>query len=346
MEEKKKILGKSQEITSDESPSIVMEFAIKNREKFIGKGGRSTIILRSKNDELLAIKVMGLTAEPPVQEAKMWKAAQGVSSRVISLKKADDDALVMGLMVNGSLYELLKSDDILPWSLRLSIAIDIAQAIEDLYKNDIVHGDIKSLNILLSSDWRAMLTDFGNSCFVGEKSKEVKVSTPEWQGPEVWTKNGYCKASDIYSFGVVLWELVTRSLPYKELSREQVAKTIVIDKKTNPIPKNCPCPLRLENIIKSCWHLEPQQRPSASQLKTSLMLLWQECTMGKIWQDDTKRQPPTGKLRKSASVPNLRIPNSACSPGFFDHASVPIATFHINSEVQENIKQQLIALKK
>lgn len=89
-----------------------------------------------------------------------------------------------------------------------------------------------------------------------------------WMSPEVIRYSKYSKASDVWSFGVFLWELLTGEVPYKGLDQAAIAYGVAANGLTLPIPSSCP--EIFSNLIKSCWHLDPQKRLTFSQIIETL----------------------------------------------------------------------------
>ncbi len=144
----------------------------------------------------------------------------------------DDDGmmLLMEWMDGGSLNLALENhneEPLLP-RLRVSMAREIADGLQYLHASGILHRDIKSHNVLLTSDNHAKLCDFGLS-----KLRTVSVAslsaasnalgTYAWSAPEV-ILNGdeHSPASDVYSMGIVMWELMTCKIPFEGLDHSQV----------------------------------------------------------------------------------------------------------------------------
>ncbi|KAJ4746027.1 Wall-associated kinase family protein [Rhynchospora pubera] len=126
--------------------------------------------------------------------------------------------LVYEFVPNGTLCEMLhgsKSRPI-PLEIRLRIALESAEALDYLHSytyQSIIHGDVKSANILLENDWHAKVSDFGASNLVPIDDTQIfKVvqGTRGYLDPEYVTTSILTKKSDVYSFGVVLLELITR----------------------------------------------------------------------------------------------------------------------------------------
>ncbi|KAK1437471.1 hypothetical protein QVD17_03262 [Tagetes erecta] len=143
--------------------------------------------------------------------------------------------LVYELASNGSLEDYLERNDKvidLSWAQRLKMCIDIAQGLEYMHttmedKERIIHRDIKSANILLGKNWEAKIADFGLSkVHQGDQGvstiKTIRVAgTPFYLDPE-YAKTGRLKrASDIYSFGVVLFEIFSGKVAYDQTYKEE-----------------------------------------------------------------------------------------------------------------------------
>ena len=143
--------------------------------------------------------------------------------------------MVMEYMPRGSLYNVLGSDTDLPWDKRWVIAMDIAHGVSALHSKDIVHRDIKSLNVLIGHNMRAKLADFGQAK-LKTSSKSVKtrrsetgaVGTTAWLAPEVARGDSACSIeTDMYSFGMTLWELGSRKRPYDDADTTQMMENWV-----------------------------------------------------------------------------------------------------------------------
>jgi p21-activated kinase 1 len=144
---------------------------------------------------------------------------------------------------------------------------EVLQALSWLHKNNRVHRDVKSSNILISESGDVKLTDFGISCQLTSdiNQKFDVVGTPCWMAPELITSNFHdCKA-DIWSLGIVLLELCEQNPPHIEKERHEALELIA----NGPAPsvKN---PKKwskhLMSFFKSCVNKIPEQRPTADEL--------------------------------------------------------------------------------
>ena len=136
-------------------------------------------------------------------------------------------AFIMEYMPRGSLRSFLedKSQEIL-WDTRMTIAIDIGNGLSYLHKKNILHRDLKSLNVLLDINYSAKIGDFGLSKIkleTSSSSTKSKAGTIRWRAPEAF-KRGFRPANsmDIYSYGMVLWEIASRKLPFADTQDEQI----------------------------------------------------------------------------------------------------------------------------
>ncbi len=93
---------------------------------------------------------------------------------------------------------------------------DIAVGLSILHVHELLHRDLKSLNILLDVNGRAKLCDFGLSTLKSQAKDTSEVGTLLWNAPEVLQGKAATAASDIYSFAMICWEVVTRRLPYSD----------------------------------------------------------------------------------------------------------------------------------
>ena len=116
----------------------------------------------------------------------------------------------------GSLWSILHDMNYkLSWEFKRKVALDIAKGVLYLHmqKPPILHRDLKSLNILLDHACNAKLADFGWTRIKG-KVMTSKIGTYQWMAPEVIAGFKYTEKADVFSFGVILWELATRKPPY------------------------------------------------------------------------------------------------------------------------------------
>ena len=183
--------------------------------------------------------------------------------------------MVMELMVRGSLYQLLHTAQDLPWQIRLSIAKDMVVGLAYLHDQQIIHCDLKSLNVLLDGNLRAKLADFGLSKVKSEiattsSAAASTAGTLLWMAPELFDRGGKCSyASDIYALAVTLWELSSRKLPFADAASPALVMQWVREGEREAIPAETPP--QLAHLIGRGWVQCPADRPTAKQVAEQLM---------------------------------------------------------------------------
>ncbi|RLN64643.1 hypothetical protein BBJ29_001789 [Phytophthora kernoviae] len=132
--------------------------------------------------------------------------------------------LVMEYMPNGSLYDYLRdAANFFPHQLVVTSAFDIASGMTHIHACDVLQRDLKSKNLLLSENLVVKVADFGLARFQSKQyGPYTWVGTPFWAAPEVIRHEAYDEKADVYSYGIVLWELVERKDPYDNLNAFQV----------------------------------------------------------------------------------------------------------------------------
>ncbi len=174
--------------------------------------------------------------------------------------------LVLEYCVHGSLHHFLKSEAThgvgVTMSLVLRFALDIARGVYYLHrKQSIVQRDLKARNILIDSSLNAKVADFGLSRVLDDdENKLTACGTPAWTAPEVVRLEAYTDKVDVYSFGIILWELLTRDEPYGGQKGVQIAYAAAEQGLRPEIPSYCPDEYRA--LMESCWADNPDDRPA------------------------------------------------------------------------------------
>ena len=149
-------------------------------------------------------------------------------------------AFVMELMENGTLFNALNASSInfLKDTDRLQIAQDIADGMRFLHHSNIIHRDLKSSNILLDFNMRGKVCDFGLSGIKSSAQSHMTgvMGTPAWSAPEAIRGEQVRSSCDVYSFGVILWELLTGEVPWEGLNCTQIIFKVAVSKESLPLP--------------------------------------------------------------------------------------------------------------
>nr|TKS01059.1 putative serine/threonine-protein kinase [Populus alba] len=130
----------------------------------------------------------------------------------------------------------------------------------------IVHRDLKSSNLLVDKNWTVKVGDFGlskwmNATFLTAKSGR---GTPQWMAPEVLRNEPSNEKSDVFSFGVILWELMAVSIPWVKLNSLQVVGVVGFMDRRLELPESLDP--KVASIINDCWRSDPEQRPSFEEI--------------------------------------------------------------------------------
>jgi serine/threonine protein kinase len=183
------------------------------------------------------------------------------------INQKEEPMLVMEFMQYGSLYDLLHNDTIaIDGELIFPILQDIARGARFLHASTppILHGDLKTANVLVDNRFHAKISDFGLSA---KKKHLGATGTPYWMAPELLRKeSNNTSESDVYSFGIILYELYSRKDPYEGEDPCTVLDEIV-DKSINkrpPVPASCPS--KVAEIMVECLDGNPEKRPSFEEI--------------------------------------------------------------------------------
>jgi len=129
-------------------------------------------------------------------------------------RNVTDVYIVTEYIGGGDLRKILKDESIpMPWLLRSRIATDVAYAMTFLHSKGLIHRDLKSNNLLVGENWKVKVCDFGFSRRVSKGEQMTLCGTDEWMAPEVMCGEKYDEKADVFSFGMVLTELISRKKP-------------------------------------------------------------------------------------------------------------------------------------
>ncbi|KAL3639396.1 hypothetical protein CASFOL_017303 [Castilleja foliolosa] len=184
-----------------------------------------------------------------------------------------------------SLYRLLhRPNNQLDERRRLRMAFDAARGMNYLHNCTpmIVHRDLKSPNLLVDRNWVVKVCDFGlsrmkHSTFLSSRST---AGTAEWMAPEVLRNEPSNEKCDVFSFGVILWELCTMRQPWGGMNPMQVVGAVGFQHRRLDIPGNMDP--AVADIIMKCWQTDPNQRPSFDEIMAALKPLQKPITGSQV----------------------------------------------------------------
>ncbi|XP_058219502.1 serine/threonine-protein kinase EDR1-like isoform X2 [Rhododendron vialii] len=179
-------------------------------------------------------------------------------------------SMVTEYMEMGSLYYLIHlsgQKKKLSWRRRLKMLRDISRGLMCIHRMKIVHRDIKSANCLVNKHWTVKICDFGLSRIMSDStmSDSSSAGTPEWMAPELIRNEPFSEKCDIFSLGVIMWELCTLNRPWQGTPPERVVYAVANEGSRLEIPEG-----PLGRLIADCW-AEPQDRPSCEEILTRLL---------------------------------------------------------------------------
>uniref|UniRef100_A0A0D9UY02 Protein kinase domain-containing protein n=1 Tax=Leersia perrieri TaxID=77586 RepID=A0A0D9UY02_9ORYZ len=179
--------------------------------------------------------------------------------------------IITEFLDGGSLRSYLNSTEHHPIPLEkiISIALDIARGLEYIHSQGVVHRDIKPENILFDGNFCVKIADFGIAC--EETLCDALVEdegTYRWMAPEMIKRKAYNRKVDVYSFGLLLWEMVSGRIPFDDLTPLQAAYAVATRHARPIIPPECPMALR--PLIEQCCALQPEKRPDFWQIVKTL----------------------------------------------------------------------------
>jgi len=159
----------------------------------------------------------------------------------------------------------------------LGIAADVAEALAYLHPR-VVHRDLKAQNVLLDAAGRAKVCDFGIAKFKDRtfvSTVNGQAGTPAYMAPELFDGGQVTEKVDVYSFGILLWEMLTGRVPWSDVpSPMQVIYYVGVLGQRPPMPEACHP--GLQQLIQSCWAESPGQRPIFSEILARLRELQTE----------------------------------------------------------------------
>jgi len=184
--------------------------------------------------------------------------------------------IVMELIQGKTLKEIITEDGILSWKWSVNIAIQIASALETAHKNNIIHRDIKPHNIIITEEGIAKVTDFGIAKAVSNSTITAfgtTIGSVHYFSPE-HARGGYTDAkSDLYSLGIVLYEMLTGKVPFDADTPVSVALKQVQEEPVDPMKYNSSIPISVNRIILKAMQKDPNIRyQSATEMLRDLTL--------------------------------------------------------------------------
>ena len=177
-----------------------------------------------------------------------------------------------------------------PTERQIDIALSIAEAISYLHSKNIVYRDLKPANVGFDSQGNVKIFDFGFAMGLPEENSVDesnpggllfdKCGTPRYMAPESGLGVGHRTEADVYSFGILLWEMCSLERPFAEFNNHRDFERAVFTQGVRPSVKKH-WPTLLSDMIEKCWSNHPDKRPSMENVKNSLRELKTSLSGGK-----------------------------------------------------------------
>ena len=177
----------------------------------------------------------------------------------------------------------------------LRVASHVAAGMHYLHAQGIMHRDLKSANVLLDATGVAKVTDFGLASRAPDDtmrggSLTAETGTYRWMAPEVIRHERYSKKADVFSFGMILFELLTHQLPFADQPALQAAVAVALAAARPPLPDRCPP--ALARLVSLCWASESSERPSFTYVADALVTIRADLAPAEMqWLDDSGGHP-------------------------------------------------------
>jgi serine/threonine protein kinase len=183
--------------------------------------------------------------------------------------------VVVEYLAGGTLKDYLNRNrwKKLPDKVVVELALDVARGLAYLHSQKIAHRDVKTENMLLDTQRRVKIADFGVARVEASNPSDMTgdTGTPGYMAPEVLDGKPYNKKCDVYSFGICLWEIYCCKMPFCKLSFTEMASAVVQRNLRPEVPRRCPP--ALADIMRMCWDASPQKRPQMAEVVTMLEAL-------------------------------------------------------------------------
>ncbi|XP_058043198.1 mitogen-activated protein kinase kinase kinase 13 isoform X2 [Ahaetulla prasina] len=231
--------------------------------QWLGSGAQGAVFLGKFRTEDVAIKKVREQSETDIKHLRKLKHPNIIAFKGVCTQ-APCYCIIMEYCAHGQLYEVLRAGRKVTPRLLVDWSTGIASGMNYLHLHKIIHRDLKSPNVLVTHNDTVKISDFGTSKELSDKSTKMSFAgTVAWMAPEVIRNEPVSEKVDIWSFGVVLWELLTGEIPYKDVDSSAIIWGVGSNSLHLPVPSTCPDGFKI--LMKQTWQSKPRNRPSFRQ---------------------------------------------------------------------------------
>ncbi|XP_077459014.1 mitogen-activated protein kinase kinase kinase 12 [Stigmatopora argus] len=232
--------------------------------QWVGSGAQGAVFLGKFHGDDVAVKKVRDIKETEIKHLRKLKHPNIITFKGVCTQ-APCYCILMEYCAQGQLYEVLRAGRKITPSLLVDWSMGIAGGMNYLHLHKIIHRDLKSPNMLITHDDLVKISDFGTSKELIDKSTKMSFAgTVAWMAPEVIRNEPVSEKVDIWSFGVVLWEMLTGEIPYKDVDSSAIIWGVGNNSLQLPIPESCPDGFKI--LLRQCWNCKPRTRPSFRQI--------------------------------------------------------------------------------
>ncbi|XP_060030207.1 tyrosine-protein kinase CSK isoform X2 [Erinaceus europaeus] len=240
----------------------------------LGKGEFGDVMLGDYHGNKVAVKCIknDATAQAFLAEASVMTQLRHrnlVQLLGVILEEKSGLFIVTEFMAKGSLVDYLRSRgrSVLGGDCLLKFSLDVCEAMEYLEIHNFVHRDLAARNVLVSEDNVAKVSDFGLTKEASSTQDTGKLPV-KWTAPEALREKKFSTKSDVWSFGILLWEIYSFGrVPYPRIPLKDVVPRV---EKGYKMDAPDGCPPAVYDVMKNCWQLDAAARPSFLQLREQL----------------------------------------------------------------------------
>ncbi|XP_029451268.1 mitogen-activated protein kinase kinase kinase 7 isoform X1 [Rhinatrema bivittatum] len=242
-------------------------------EEVVGRGAFGVVCKAKWRGKDVAIKQIESESERKAFIVELRQLSRVNHPNIVKLYGAclNPVCLVMEYAEGGSLYNVLHSTELLPYytaAHAMSWCLQCAKGVAYLHSmkpKALIHRDLKPPNLLLVAGGTVLkICDFGTACDIQTHMTNNKGSAA-WMAPEVFEGSNYSEKCDVFSWGIILWEVITRRKPFDEIGGPAFRIMWAVHNGTRPpLIKNLPKPI--ESLMTRCWLKDPSQRPSMEEI--------------------------------------------------------------------------------